>query len=331
MPLAFDLTGGVMRSTEEPSSPVTLPKETWGETFKRTLLEFREDNLNHWAAALTFYALLSIFPALLVMVALVGVFANPDRVTSVLTQTVSELGPDTAARTFQAPIESITSSRGAAGIMFFVGVVGALWAASAYVAALSAACNDIYEVDEGRPFWKRKPLQLLVTFLVIMMAAFVALGLVLTGPLVAALGHALGVSDTALTLWRFAKWPAMALLVVAIFDLLYYAAPNARITGIRWITGGAVLGLIVWVVASWGFSFYVGHFGSYNKTYGALGGVVVFLLWLWITNMAVLLGAEFNAEVERARQIVSGVPDADRELRMPEREPADGHGPSAAT
>jgi membrane protein len=324
------LTEGFVRGSREPSSPAALPKGIWGDTLRRTLLEFREDQLNHWAAALTFYAVLSIFPALLVMIALVGLFANPDRVTNVLTRTASELGPDTAARTFQGPIESITASRGAAGVMFFVGAVAALWAASGYVAALTAASNVIYEVDEGRPFWKRRPLQLLVTLLVILMAALVALGLVMTGPLVAAFGHALGVSDGVLSLWRFAKWPAMIVLVVAIFDLLYYAAPNARIPGIRWITGGAVLALVVWLVASWAFSLYVGHFGSYNKTYGALGGVVVFLLWMWITNMAVLLGAEFNAEVERARQIVSGVPGAERELRVPEREPAEADGPPAA-
>ena len=188
------------------------------------------------------------------------------------------------------------------------------------MSAFSDACNTIYEVEEGRPFWKRKPLQLLVTFLLILAAALVALALVLSGPIVGALGGALGVGDTALNAWRFAKWPAMVVLVLIIFGVLYYTSPNARVSGVRWVTGGALLALIAWLVASVAFALYVANFGSYNKTYGTLAGVVVFLLWLWITNMAILLGAEFNAETERAKQIHAGVKGADRELRLPQRE-----------
>src|ERR671911_1554667 len=163
--------------TRQLSSPTALPRGSWGGTLKRTLSEFKEDKLNHWGAALTYYAVLSMFPALLVLVSLVGLFANPERATAVLTDTVSELGPDTAAQTFQGPIESITANRGAAGIMFIVGVVAALWAASGYVSAFSDACNSIYEVEEGRPFWKLKPLQLAVTLVLILLAALVALAL----------------------------------------------------------------------------------------------------------------------------------------------------------
>jgi membrane protein len=315
----------------EVTSPTGLPRRTWGATLKRTVSEFREDKLNHWAAALTYYTVLSLFPALLVLVSLVGLFGDPERTTKVLTDTVSELGPATAASTFQGPIESITANRGAAGILFVVGVLAALWAASGYVSAFGEASNSIYEVDEGRPFWKLKPLQLLVTLLLILVAAALALALVLTGPIVAALGNALGVSDTALTLWRFAKWPAMVVLVLLIFGVLYYTAPNARLSGVRWVTGGAVVALVTWIVASIGFALYVANFGSYDKTYGTLGGVVVFLLWLWLTNIAVLLGAEFNAETERAKQLEAGVPGADRKLRLPERDvPSDSQRPSTA-
>jgi len=310
----------VSRSDGELSSPVALPRTSWADTLKRTVREFKDDKLNHWAAALTYYAVLSLFPALLVLVSLVGIFGSPERVTKVLTDTVAELGPATAASTFQRPIESITANRGGAGLMFVVSVVGALWAASGYVSAFADASNTIYEVDEGRPFWKVKPLQLAVTFVLIVMAALVALALVLSGPIVGALGGALGISDTALSVWRYAKWPAMLVLVMVILGVLYYTGPNARVTGMRWITGGAVLALVAWIVASIAFALYVANFGSYNKTYGTLGGVVVFLLWLWLTNVAILLGAEFNAETERARQLHKGVAGAEHEIGLPERQ-----------
>ena len=303
-------------------SPIALPRDSWSDTLKRTVAEFREDKLQHWAAALTYYAVLSIFPALLVMVSLVGLVADPERVTRVLTDTVAQLGPSTAAETFKGPIESITSNRGAAGLVFVVGVVAALWSASGYVSAFADACNTIYEVKEGRPFWKLKPLQIAVTFVLIMLAAFVALALVLTGPIVGALGSSLGIGDTALTAWRYVKWPALILLVLLIFGVLYYTAPNARVKGVRWVTLGAVGALVAWILASVVFALYVANFGSYNKTYGALGGMVVFLLWLWLTNMAVLFGAELNAETERAHQLHTRVPGADRELQMEERQPA---------
>src|SRR3954447_12763776 len=303
------------------SSPVGLPRKTWKGTLVRTTKEFKADKLNHWAAALTYYAVLSLFPALLVLVSLVGIFADPERVTKVLTDTVAQMGPTTAAKTFQGPIESITSSRGTAGIMLIVGVVGALWAASGYVSAFADASNTIYEVEEGRPFWKLKPLQLAVTFVLILMAAIVALALVLSGPIVGAPGGALGLSDTALSVWRYAKWPAMVVLVLVIFAVLYYTGPNARVSGLRWVSGGAIVALVTWILASIAFALYVGNFGSYNKTYGALGGVVVFLLWLWLTNLAILLGAEFNAETERAKQLHGGVAGAERELKLPLREP----------
>ena len=311
-----------MGATEELRSPTALPAGSWTGTLKRTALRFRDNQLHHWAAALTYYTVLSIFPALLVMVALVGLLANPERVTRVLTDTVTELGPDTAAKTFQGPIESITANRGAAGVLFVAGIVAALWAASSYVSAFSAASNVIYEVEEGRPFWKLKPLQLAITLVLIMLAAFVALALVLSGPIVGALGSALGIGDTALTAWRFAKWPAMVGLVLLIFGVLYYTGPNARVSGVRWVTAGALLALVAWVVASVVFAIYVANFSSYDKTYGTLGGVVVFLLWIWITNMAILLGAQLNAETERAQQLHHGVREAEETLMVEEREPS---------
>ena len=302
------------------TSPTELPRDSWQKTLKRTVAEFKEDKLNHWAAALTYYAILSIFPALLVMVSLVGLFANPESVTRVLTDTVSQLGPASAAETFQKPIESLTSNRGTAGLFFVVGIVAALWSASGYVSAFADACNSIYEVEEGRPFWKLKPIQLLITLAIILLAATVALALALSGPIVGALGSSLGISDTALTVWRFAKWPAMVVLVLVIFGVLYYSGPNARVSGLRWVSAGALAALVAWIVASLVFALYVSNFGSFDKTYGTLGGVVVFLLWMWITNIAILFGAEFNAEIERAHQLETGVAGAEHELKLEPRE-----------
>jgi membrane protein len=300
------------------ASPTDLPKRTWPSTFKRTLTEFKEDKLNHWAAALTYYAVLSLFPALLVLISLVGLVADPTTVTKFLTDVIGSLGPSTAVDTFKGPIESLTADRGAAGILAIVGVAAALWSASGYVSAFTDAANSIYEVEEGRPIWKLKPIQLLVTLVCIVLVAITALALVVSGPLAKAVGGALGLSDAAVTAWQFGKWPVMLLLVLCILHVLFFASPNARVSR-KWITGGTVLALFAWIVASVGFAFYVANFGSYNKTYGALGGVVVFLLWLWITNMALLFGVEFNAETERTRQLETGVRGAADELKVPER------------
>jgi membrane protein len=288
-------------------------------TFARTIREFKEDKLQHWAAALTYYAVLSLFPALLVMVSLVGLLANPDSVTRFLTDVVGALGPASAVDTFQGPIESITANRGAAGVMAIVGVAAALWSASGYVGAFTDASNTIYEVEEGRPFWKLKPLQLLVTFVCISLVAVTALALVVSGPLATAIGEALGLGDAAVTAWQFGKWPIMLVLVLLVLQVLYFASPNAKVRR-KWMSPGAAVALVVWIVASAAFALYVANFGSYDKTYGTLGGVVVFLLWLWITNIAVLFGAEYNAEIERTHQMKQGVPGAERELQLPERD-----------
>ena len=288
-------------------------------TFARTIREFKEDKLQHWAAALTYYAVLSLFPALLVMVSLVGLLADPETVTKFLTDVIGALGPASAVDTFKGPIESITSNRGAAGVMAIVGVVAALWSASGYVGAFTEASNSIYEVEEGRPFWKLKPLQLFVTFVCISLVALTALALVVSGPVATAIGEAIGLGDAAITAWQFGKWPVMLLLVLLVLSVLFYASPNAQVRR-RLISPGALLALGTWIIASVGFALYVANFSSYDKTYGSLGGVVVFLLWLWITNMAVLLGAEYNAELERTRQMKEGVPGAEQELQLPERD-----------
>jgi membrane protein len=288
-------------------------------TVKRTFTEFSEDNMSDWAAALTYYGLLSLFPALIALVSLVGLFADPAATTRTITDIVTRLGPKSAADTFAGPIKSITSHRSAAGILLVVGLATALWAASSYVGAFMRAANVIYETPEGRPFWKLRPLQILVTLVMVLLLAAVGLALVLTGPVVDAVAGPLGIGSTAVSIWNIAKWPVLLAVVVTMFAVLFYAAPNVKLAGFRWVTPGAVLAIVVWLIASAAFAFYVANFGSYDKTYGALGGVVCLLVWFWITNVALLLGMELNSERERRRELAAGVRGADRELQLDAR------------
>jgi membrane protein len=308
-----------MARSTAPDSPADMQKQTWLATAKRSFSEFKDDNLTDWAAALTYYGVLALFPALIALISLVGLVMSPQKVTQVLTDTVSALGPASAVETFQGPIENIANNQSTAGIMLIVGLALALWSASSYVGAFMRASNAIYEREEGRPFWKLRPLQLLVTLVLVLLAALVVIALVVTGPVAEAIGGAVGLSDMAVTVWQYAKWPVMLVVVMFMLAVLYWASPNAKHAGFRWVSPGAVLAVIIWILASAAFAFYVATFSSYNKTYGALAGVVVFLIWLWITNVAVLLGAEVDAETERSREIEAGVPGAEEEIQAPYR------------
>jgi membrane protein len=288
-------------------------------TVKRTVTEFSEDNMSDWAAALTYYGLLSLFPALIALVSIVGLVGDPASTTQTVTQIVTKLGPSSAADTFAGPIKSITSHRSAAGVLLVVGLATALWSASSYVGAFMRAANVIYETPEGRPFWKLRPLQILVTLVMLLLLAAVALALVLTGPVVDAVAGPLGVGSTAVSIWNIAKWPVLLGVVVTMFAVLFYAAPNVKLAGFRWVTPGALFAIGLWLIASAAFAFYVANFGSYDKTYGALGGVVCLLVWFWITNVALLLGMELNSERERSRELAAGVRGADRELQLDAR------------
>lgn len=292
-------------------------------TLLRTVREFREDNLADSAAALTYYGILSLFPALVALVSIVGLFGDPRATTSTLTDLVSSLGPSDAASTFRGPIESLTANRQAAGILMIAGIAVALWSASGYIGAFMRASNVIYEVEEGRPFWKLRPLQMLVALVMVVLAVLVAVALVVTGPLAASVGDAIGAGDAAVTVWNIAKWPVLTLVVITMISILYFASPNARIRGWRWITPGGAVALAVWVLASAGFAFYVANFGSYDETYGTLGGVITFLVWLWITNLAILFGAELNAELERGRELRDGRLEARESIQLePRSEPS---------
>jgi membrane protein len=292
---------------EGPRKPTDLRLRSWWSVLKRTVSEFRADNLTDWAAALTYYAILSIFPALIVLVSILGLAG--DSATQALLDNIQALGPGPAQDIVSGAIREISGSQGAAGVAFILGLVAALWSASGYVGAFSRASNVIYEVEEGRPFWKLRPFQIALTLVLLLLVSFSAIAVVLSGPLADKMGSVLGVAGTAVAVWDLVKWPVIVLVVLTMVAILYYAAPNVRHPGFRWITPGGVLAVVLWIAASVGFAFYVANFGSYNKTYGSLAGVIIFLIWLWISNVAILLGAELNAELERRREVESGVPE----------------------
>jgi membrane protein len=313
-------TGGEVRRDYRPEGEAS--KAGIGSTLKRTLTEFQEDNLSDWAAALTYYGLLSLFPALIAMVSLIGIFGDPKTTTTKLTEIITEIGPSSGAETFEGPIKSIVENQSAAGFAFVIGLAIALWSASGYVGAFTRASNIIYETPEGRPFWKLRPLQILVTLAMIIMMALLAVGLVLTGPVVEAVANPIGLSSTAVDVWNIAKWPVMAAIFILMVNLLYYTTPNVKLRGFKWVTPGSILAIVVWAIASALFAFYVANFSSYDKTYGTLAGLVVLLLWFWITNLAILFGHQMNAERERSAEIEEGLPRAEKEIQLEPRDEA---------
>lgn len=286
---------------------------------KRAVAEFKDDNLTDWAAALTYYGLLSLFPGLIALVSLVGLVGDPRGATRTITEIITAIGPQSAAQTFAGPIESIATDQGTAGVAFVLGIAVALWSASGYVGAFIRASNVIYETHEGRPFWKLRPLQIAVTLAMVLLGVMLVVGLVLTGPVVDAVAEPLGVGSTAVAIWNIAKWPAMAGVFVLMAGVLYYASPNVKIRGFKWVTPGSLVAIVAWAIASAGFALYVANFGSYDKTYGTLGGLVALLVWLWISNVAVLFGHEFNAELERGAEIEEGRIGAEREIQLEPR------------
>jgi membrane protein len=306
-------------SWRDPAGPPHRRRGSLGQTLKRTVAEFKEDELGDRAAALTYYATLSIFPAMIALVSIVGLVGDPETVTETITDVVTSVGPESAADTFADPIREVTGDRGTAGLALVLGIASALWTASAYVGAFMRASNEIYEVEEGRGILKLRPLQVLVTFVLVVLLALVVAAVALTGPVAEEVGSQIGLGSTAVTVWNIAKWPVLALIVVFMLALLYYSAPNVRFPGFRWITPGSVLAIVIWLAASAAFAFYVANFGSYNKTYGTLAGVIIALVWLWITNVAILLGAELNAEVERSRELREETAGAERRIQLDER------------
>ncbi len=284
-----------------PDGPTDLGGGQWWDALKRAFQAFRDDNATDWAASLTYYGVLSFFPGVIVLFSLLGVFGSYPETANALLDIVGELGPDSAVDTLTGPIEDVTRSSGTAGALLGVGTIAAIWAASGYLGAFARASNAIYGVEEDRPFWKLRPQQVGVTIVLLVFAALVTIGLVISGPVARSVGDVIGVGPTAVDVWDIAKWPVMALLVAVMLAILFYWAPNLEAKRFRWISPGSLFSVLVVILASGLFGFYVSNFGSYSATYGSLGGVIVFLLWLWIANNGLLLGQELNAELDRKR------------------------------
>ena len=317
-------TGGDRNGrTKAPEGPSELQARGWWAVLKRTVKEFREDDLTDWAAALTYYTVLSIFPALIALVSILGLAGQNPQTTNALLDIVDEIGPSSAVDTLRGPIESLITNKSGAGVALVIGLAVALWSASSYVGAFMRASNTIYEREEGRPFWKLRPTQLVVTLVMVVLLALVGIAVVVTGPLASAIAGPIGLGDTAVTVWDIAKWPVLLGVVTLMLAILYYWTPNVKPPKFRWITPGSVVAVVIWIIASAAFAVYVANFGSYSKTYGSLAGVVIGLIWLWISNIAVLFGQELNAELERERELEAGDHRAHHEIQLEPRDAPD--------
>ncbi|MDO5626921.1 MAG: YihY/virulence factor BrkB family protein [Mobilicoccus sp.] len=302
----------------KPDSPTEITAPKWRYTFKKSVMEFMRDGCMDAAAALTYFSVLSLFPALLAMVSMLGVFGQGQQTVDTLMGLASDFVPSDVLSLVEPVVASMVASP-AAGWTLLTGVLVALWSASNYVNAFSRAMNRIYEVDEGRPIWKARPLFVLLTLVILALIAVIGVGLAVSGPVARTIGDYVGLGDTAVLVWDTAKWPVILGLVILIVALLYYVTPNVQQPKFRWISVGATIAIALWLVVSAGFGFYVANFGNYNATYGSLGGVIIFLLWLWITNNALLFGAEIDAELERSRQLQAGI-KAEETLQLPPRD-----------
>jgi membrane protein len=300
---------------EAPDKPTELTGHAWVAAAKRTASKFTENFLSDRAAALTYYAVMSIFPGLLVLVSLLGLLGK--QLTEPLMDSLTQAVPGSARTIVVNAVDHLQSAHTSAGIVAVIGIVVGLWSASGYVAAFMRASNAIYDVPEGRPIWKTIPTRLGITIAVLVLLVASALIVVVTGGLARRIGDVIGLGSTAVTVWGIAKWPVLLILVSLMIAILYWASPNAK-QGFRWISPGGLLAVIIWLLASGLFALYVANFGNYNKVYGSLAGVIIFLIWMWISNIAIVLGAAFNAELQRGRAIAAGAPpDAERfaELR----------------
>ncbi|MDI3210688.1 YihY/virulence factor BrkB family protein [Arthrobacter sp. AL12] len=302
----------------KPDSPTDVSKPSWKYVAKKTLREFTKDQCPDLAAALTYYSVLSIFPALLALVSLLGIFGQPEKTTGALLEIVQGFAPADTVEAIREPVQQL-SSNSAAGLTLVLGILTALWSASGYVGAFGRAMNRIYEIDEGRPFVKLRGTMLAVTIVTVLIVVLLAAMLVLSGPVAESVGNALGLGGAVLTAWNIIKWPLIVLLVVAAIAILYYATPNVKQPKFRWMSLGSLIALVIFLLASLAFGFYVANFSSYNETYGTIGGVIISLLWLWILNMSLLFGAEFDAEMERGRQLQAGI-EAEETIQLPPRD-----------
>ena len=286
-----------------PEGVTDLSKTSWIDALKRTGKAFKKDKLGVWSAALTYFGVLSIFPALLVVVSFLGLLGQS--ATDSLLSNIEDVAPGPAQEILTNAITNLQGAGSASGVAFVIGIVAAVWSSSGYVAGFMDASNAIYDVEEGRGLTKALPVRVGLTLVLMVLAGLIAFSVALSGGLAREVGEVVGVGESAVDVWNLAKWPVLLVLVSLLLAILYWGAPNVKMS-FRLISPGSLLAVLGWVIASLLFAFYVANFGSYNKTYGALAGPIIFLLWLWITNICVLLGAELNAELERSRALEAG-------------------------
>lgn len=303
---------------DKPDTVTEVEPRSWKYVLKKTLREFSADQCTDIAAALTYFFVLSLFPAIIAVFSLLGVFGQGDAAAEQILAIINQVAPGGAADTLADPIRQIANSP-AAGFALITGLVLAIWSASGYVGAFSRGMNRIYEIEEGRPFIKLKGSQLIITVIGIALIVVAAVILIISGPVTEAVGDALGLGPVVQTIWSILKWPVLLFVIVLMVAILYYATPNVKQPKFRWTSMGAIVAIVVLAIATTLLGLYVANFGNYGRTYGSLAGVIIFLLWIWIANLALLLGAEFDAELERGRQLQAGIA-AEQDLQLPPRD-----------
>jgi membrane protein len=316
-------TTGSQATSALPSKLRQLHWSTWRGVLWRSAKGFIDDDCADLAAALTYNAVLAIFPSAIVVVALVNLVTDGPTAVDTILDVLADLGAGAVIgnESFRSTLDAIIVQQSSAKALLSFGLLGALWSASNFVGVFTRASNRVYGVKEGRPFWKLRPLQIGLSAIALVLMALVATGLVISGPLVDAVGNLLNAGDTARTAWSIGRWPVLVVILMLLLSLLFWIAPNVKQPRFRWLTLGGAVALLVWVIASFGFGVYVANFGSYDKTYGSLGAIIAFLVWLYLANSALMLGVEINAEVQRGRQLQAGEKDPDPPL--PPKEPAD--------
>lgn len=305
--------GPAVGDDDAQSPPV---RADWRVIVTRTVHEFRINQCWDLAAALTYYVVLTVCPALLAAAALIGIFGDAEQVAGGALAIMRDLGGEDVAAALTEPLDQLLNAS-RAGLAFATGLVVTLWTVSGYLGAFGRGMNRILGVPEGRPFWKSRPAMLGAAAVLVLLGSLVAVTLVVSGDVAAAV---LGTFDDdvdaeEVLIWDIVKLPVVALLAGLMLAVLYWAAPNVRRPRRRWISIGAGTALGVWVVTTTLFGLYVWNFASYDRVYGVLGGIIAFLLWTWLGNMAVLVGAVLDSEVERARQLRAGIP-AHETLRL---------------
>ncbi|MFK4242782.1 YihY/virulence factor BrkB family protein [Micromonospora chokoriensis] len=303
-----------------------LSWRTWRGVLVRSVQNFVNDNCSDWAAALTYYGVLALFPSAIVVVALVGLVSSGEQTVDTVVDLANQVGAGSVLTDKEGSvvgvIRSVVVDQGNPQLLLSFGLLGALWSASGFIGAFTRASNAVYGVDEGRPVWKLRPLQIGLAAITLVLLAVVALALIVSGPVTDAVGDLINAGGLARTVWSVAKWPVLAMIMMVLLSLLFWIAPNVRQPRFRWLTPGGAVALVSWAAASFGFGLYVANFGSYNTTYGSLGAAIAFLVWLYLSNSALMLGVQINAEVQRGRQLQGGDRDPEEPV-LPPRRPAD--------